>query len=271
MLAYDALVEQAALRGMPITKMRGILREYLQILILKQIYRIEEGRKLYFTGGTYLRLLHNLKRFSEDLDFNTDVLKKKQFELLIRKVKTELKRLNIDSSIRFTHWGRLFSADLAFPSIEKAYNVVSKFSGSKGIVIKIETNQPKWKIEKDPRLISGFGEFYPCICTERSALFADKIDAFCKKSAGRHIYDIIFMLANRYPINCKILQSFGIKEEPLKVISDRIRNFSPLDLKKLAETLRLFLFDEKEADLIVNAPSALSSLIIKYNEKVGLS
>lgn len=264
MLTYDALIEQARLRGMPLTKMRGILREYLQILILKELYKTEEGRKLYFTGGTYLRLLLNLKRFSEDLDFNCDVLKKEQFESLVKKLKAELKRLNIDADVKFTHWGNIFSADLIFPAIEKAYNVVSEFSKGKGIVIKLESNRPKWKIKTVSEVISGFGEMYPCICTDKSALFADKIDAFSKKSRGRHIYDIMFMLANKYPIDNKILQSFGIKEEPLKVIADRIKSISAAELKKQAETLRLFLFEESEADLIINAPAVLVSLIAKY-------
>ena len=74
MLTYDSLIEQAQSRGMPPTKIRAILREYLQILILKQLYKTESGKKLYFTGGTYLRLIHNLKRFSEDLDFNTNTI-----------------------------------------------------------------------------------------------------------------------------------------------------------------------------------------------------
>lgn len=264
MLTYDALIEQARLREMPLTKMRGILREYLQVLILKEVYKTQEGRKLYFTGGTYLRLLKNLKRFSEDLDFNTSALKKGQFELLVKKLKTELKRINIDMEIKFTHWGNIFSADLIFPAIEKAYGVVSRFSGAKGIVIKLESNRPKWKVKTSSEVISGFGELYPCVCTDTSALFADKIDAFSKKSRGRHIYDIMFMLAEKYSVDDKILRSFGIKEGPLKAILDRAGSFSPSDLKKQAETLRLFLFDESEADLIINAPMVLSSLIAKY-------
>lgn len=86
------------------------LREYLQVLILKEIYKLDEGRKLYFTGGTYLRLAHNFKRFSEDLDFNTHSLKKPAFEILFKRVGAELKRLNIEASVRFDHWDNILSA-----------------------------------------------------------------------------------------------------------------------------------------------------------------
>lgn len=103
MLTYDALIEQAKLRGMPPTKVRGILREYLQILILKELYKISLSEKLYFTGGTYLRLIHNLKRFSEDLDFNAPKISTTEFENTINRLLVELKRLAIKSRTQFTH------------------------------------------------------------------------------------------------------------------------------------------------------------------------
>ena len=70
MLELEALAAEAKQRGMPSSKMRGILREYLQVLILKELYKLPDGKKLLFTGGTYLRLVHQTKRFSEDLDFS---------------------------------------------------------------------------------------------------------------------------------------------------------------------------------------------------------
>lgn len=261
MLTYDSLIEQAKSREMPSTKIRGILREYLQILILKELYRTEAGRKLYFTGGTYLRLVHSTKRFSEDLDFNTNKITKEEFENLLKNVKKELKRTGLESHIVFAHWGNVYVSKLIFPDVERMYNVVSKYSKKKGIMIKVETNNSKWKIKNETQIISGFGEFYPCICTDRSVLFADKIDALTKKNRGRHLYDIMFMLSNKFPISKSILRALGIKKEPLKVISDKVKSLSKEELKKQAEILRPFLFEESEADLITNAHHIIPSLI----------
>ncbi|MGD2279216.1 MAG: nucleotidyl transferase AbiEii/AbiGii toxin family protein, partial [Candidatus Omnitrophota bacterium] len=199
MLTYEALIEQAKAREMPVTKIRGILREYLQFLILKELYNNKYGKKLYFTGGTYLRVVHNIKRFSEDLDFNTDKITKKEFELLLETIKNELKRTGIECKVRFSHRGRIYISSLIFPAIEELYKAKSKYSRKEGIVIKVETNNPKWKIKRETPVISGFGEIYPIICTEIGALFADKIDALLKKNRGRHLYDLIFMLSNKYP------------------------------------------------------------------------
>jgi hypothetical protein len=267
MLTYGALLEQAETRGMPITKLRGILREYLQILILKELSKAEAGGKLYFTGGTYLRLAHNLKRFSEDLDFNASGIAVKEFEGLAEKLRKELKRQGINCHCRFKHWGNIYAADLAFPDIEKAYNITSKFSGQGGIIIKIETNRPKWKIKKEPQVISGFGELYPCLCTDVATLFADKIDALNKKERARHLYDIIFLLANSYPLDKKALSALGIKSDPLEIIAQRVMGFSNADLKKQAESLRPFLFEEADAALISNARQIVSSLLKKYRRQ----
>ena len=119
MLTYDSLIEQGKSRGLPPTKIRGILREYLQILIMKQLCKNGSQGKLYFTGGTYLRLVHDIKRFSKDLDFNTNKMTKKEFENLIENVKNELKRLGIESKIKFAHWDNVYVSKLIFPEIEK--------------------------------------------------------------------------------------------------------------------------------------------------------
>lgn len=264
MLTYDSLIEQAKLREMPPTKTRGILREYLQILILKELCRTESGKKLYFTGGTYLRFVHNLKRFSEDLDFNTNTITKREFESLLKTIGIELKRVGVEPQVKFAHWGNVYVSKLIFPTIERTYNVISKYSKKKGIIIKVEANKIKRKIKTETEVISGFGELYPCICTDKGILFADKIDALMKKNRGRHIYDIMFMLSNRHPINKNALKTLGITRPPLKVISDRIKQLSKSELKKQAETLRPFLFDGGDADLVINAKDIIPPLLDKY-------
>ncbi|MCG2692048.1 nucleotidyl transferase AbiEii/AbiGii toxin family protein, partial [Microgenomates group bacterium] len=49
----------------------SVFREILQIAWLNQFYRLPAGRRVWFKGGTCLKLLYGSNRFSEDLDFNT--------------------------------------------------------------------------------------------------------------------------------------------------------------------------------------------------------
>jgi len=268
MLTYDSLLEQAKNRGMPPTKIRGILREYLQVLILKELSKLSGAKKLYFTGGTYLRLAYNLKRFSEDLDFNLYSVRRLEFEALLKKVNSGLRKTGIECLTEFSHWGKSYVARMVFPEIEKAYSAVSKYSKKEGIMIKVETNLRGFRDMPETRVISGFGEFYPCVCASVGALFADKIDALGKKERGRHIYDAMFMLSNNFPVDIRILKVLGIKEDPLEAIDKRIARFSPEELKKQAESLRPFLFEENEADLVVGAREVIPQLLDKYRKAV---
>jgi hypothetical protein len=266
MLSFDALKEQARIRGMPATKMRGVLREYLQVLILKAICGGKLAQQLYFTGGTYLRMVHNLKRFSEDLDFNAKNISVKAFEGSVNELKIELGRVNALCSVEFGHWNGLMVAKLIFPDIEDCYGIESKHKKKKGIIIKLEAYKPKWKLTGETEVISGYGETYPCLCTDRTALFADKIDAFLKKGMARHLYDIIFMLSQQFGVNRSVARKLGISGDPLEAFASYVQACSKPDLRKRAEALRPFLFEEGEADLVANAHLIIPKLIQKYKK-----
>jgi predicted nucleotidyltransferase component of viral defense system len=250
---------------MPGNKTRVVLREYLQVLILKELYRLEAGKKFFFTGGTYLRLVHRAKRFSEDLDFNAARLTKTEFEGTLKKVVSSIKKEGLESRLEFDHWQNLWVARVVFPAIESFYGVVSKYSRKEGILIKVEVNRPGWKIKPETLMVSGFGQMYPVVCTQRGALFADKIDALIKKNRARHLFDIMFMLTQKYPMDEQVLKALGIKGPPLEAILKRVQSFSQAELKHQAETLQPFLFDENEAQLLVHAKIIVPQLIKQYS------
>ena len=60
-----ALVSRLSDQGQALNR----LREYLQSLVLVSLHECEAFRCLAFVGGTALRILYGLPRFSEDLDF----------------------------------------------------------------------------------------------------------------------------------------------------------------------------------------------------------
>lgn len=269
MITFEALMNEAKERGMPGGKTRGILREYLQVLALKELYKTPAGKCLYFTGGTYLRLVHGSRRFSEDLDFNAVKLKKKDFEDAVRFIAKALLKEGFVVKTEFKYRRKLLIGGLIFPDAEEKYGIVSKYSKKEGIVLKVEANLPSWKVVPETLLISGFGQMFPVFCTQKEALFSDKIDALIKKNRARHLYDIIFMLSKEYPIDAKILKLFGIAKNPLTVIKERVDSFTTAELKKQAEDLRPFLFDETEAELLINAKTIISQLIEKYKSNKG--
>ena len=58
-------------RGLSESVIRLGLKEYLQDIILFAIYNDQDLKNLIFYGGTCLRKLYQLNRFSEDLDFES--------------------------------------------------------------------------------------------------------------------------------------------------------------------------------------------------------
>lgn len=63
----------------------SILREYIQIRFLNELYSLPDSGKLVFKGGTALRLLFESNCFSEELDFTT-TLEESDIKMIIEKV-----------------------------------------------------------------------------------------------------------------------------------------------------------------------------------------
>jgi len=263
MLSLEALRENSEKRGMPASKMRGVLREYIQIILLKALYSIPEGRRYYFTGGTYLRLVYGTKRFSENLDFNGKNIEKKDFESVAKKLAAEAENNGLKALVDLSSRDNLLIANLSFPQVEKEYGIISKY-GKSGIVIKLDMNRPKWKIYPETNVVSGYGITTPVICTQKGALFADKIDALLKKDRARHLFDIIYMLSEKFPVDEKVMKYLGLKGSPFDLILERVNGLSEKKLKMYVDQLKPFLFDELDAALILNAKAILPGLISKY-------
>lgn len=58
---------------------KHMLKEYVQLLVLDILSTSPSVRKLAFIGGTSLRLLKGIDRFSEDLDFDCKGLSNEAF------------------------------------------------------------------------------------------------------------------------------------------------------------------------------------------------
>jgi predicted nucleotidyltransferase component of viral defense system len=56
-----------------------MLKEYFQYKILDIIFSSKWAQKLSLIGGTNIRIIHGIERFSEDLDFDTFNLSREEF------------------------------------------------------------------------------------------------------------------------------------------------------------------------------------------------
>ena len=74
---------------------RYILKEYLQLIILDHLANTPYISKIAFIGGTNLRLIQGIDRFSEDLDFDCKQMGEKDFNDMTDSVIHYLKLNNI--------------------------------------------------------------------------------------------------------------------------------------------------------------------------------
>ena len=77
------------------------LREYLQAFIMRSLHESEAGRAVAFVGGTALRFLEDLPRFSEDLDFSRVSDDGYEPVRWFEKLKRDLHFAGFDSTIRW--------------------------------------------------------------------------------------------------------------------------------------------------------------------------
>ncbi|MFZ2454997.1 MAG: nucleotidyl transferase AbiEii/AbiGii toxin family protein [Candidatus Altiarchaeia archaeon] len=261
MLSYESVIREAEARNMPREKIRGIVREYLQVIMLKHLYRSAYAGNFYFMGGTSLRLLYGLRRFSEGLDYNLKGLGKKGFEECAETIRKDLLKEGIPSELSFSHRDTLFIAEYSFKGIMEEYGVTDKRGE---LVIKFEANKPAYKLETETGVVSGYGELFIVNAMSKGSVFADKIDALRNKKIGRHVYDILFLLSKKFPVDRTLLKENGIKAEPKEALKEVFSGITDAKLIELAEKIKPFLFDPKEQELVRNAKIAVSNLASGY-------
>ena len=73
-----------------------MVKEYIQLLILDFLSNSHWVKKLVFIGGTNLRLVKGIDRFSEDIDFDSKNLPADEFIKMTQDVVLFLKRFGFD-------------------------------------------------------------------------------------------------------------------------------------------------------------------------------
>jgi len=255
------------------------LREILQEIVLLGLYDAGFFKHAAFYGGTALRILHNLPRFSEDLDFSLlesnqefnlkpyeeaiiDTLKAFGFEVTI-----EIKEKNNSSAIA--------SAFVKGNTVEHLINInapkdiTNKIHKEKTVKIKLEvdTNPPLdfetqnvIRLTPRPFSINAF---------TLESLYAGKMHAIlCRawstRPKGRDWYDLVWYIANdveldskhlkaRLSQSCKYLEENSIKiprvlnkENIKKLLLHRIET---LDVAKAKNDVQPFIKDIRECEL----------------------
>jgi len=230
---------------------KNLLREYLQYVILDIIYSSEYGRRLVFMGGTAIHIIHGIRRFSEDLDFDNKGLSKEDFEGLSQNVLRKLELYGYSVEIQ-NRYGGAFHCFVKFPGIFYHHGISGHLREKLIIQIDSEPQNVDYKAERV--ILNKFDIFLKINSVPPEVLLAQKILAILNRPRpmGRDFYDAIFLFSKTNPDfnflkeKMELKESINIEEIGEKLLSKCER----INFKKLIEGVKPFLFYPSEAEKI---------------------
>ncbi|MCI0550587.1 MAG: nucleotidyl transferase AbiEii/AbiGii toxin family protein [Anaerolineae bacterium] len=177
---------------------RNMAREYLQALILQSLQRAGAMTALAFHGGTALRFLYSLPRFSEDLDFalegNTTAY---GFRAYLQTIQKDLNLQGYDVSVKTSDQKTVHSAFLRFNGLPYELDLSPHRDETLAVKVEVDTNPPK-----GAGLEASIVRRHVLLNLQhhnRASLLAGKLHAILQRPflKGRDVYDLIWYLSDR--------------------------------------------------------------------------
>lgn len=261
------LLKERFSKGMSSEEKLNRSRELLQLLVLKIMYDKDWFDQLAFTGGTALRVLFDLRRFSEDLDFSLINKKGYDFQRFVGQVKSEISLNGLTLEARPKDEKTVHSTLLKFPGLPHRLGISPLKDQILSIKIEIDTNPPRG---------GGVGTtvvnktyLFTVRHLDLPSLFATKICAcfYRKYQKGRDFYDFLWYLGKRVVPNYPLLnnaieqmqgRSPGISAENIQDFL--LEKLKRVELKSLAADVERFLEDKSELKLFAKTET-LKSII----------
>lgn len=233
------------------------LREFLQILCLKIIHDKGYFKNMAFVGGTALRLLYDLRRFSEDLDFS--VIKEKGYDFpdIISGLEYELKLFGLKIETKNSIQKTVQSSFIKFPYLLNDLGLSNIREHKISIKIEVDSKPPKgWSTETS---LLNKTYIFNILHFGLPSLYATKLHAcfFRKFVKGRDFYDLLWYLGRKIKPNFILLNN-AIKQtegKDLKLDEDKLNTFLLEKLKKIdfayvRKDVERFLEDKNEVGLL---------------------
>ena len=118
------------------------VREYLQILSLKILFYHNFFNNFAFVGGTALRIIYDLRRFSEDLDFSLVNKKNYSFKNVTEILEKELNRYGLKIELARRENSTVNICMLKFAGLLSELKISSIKEQKLSIKIEVDTNPP---------------------------------------------------------------------------------------------------------------------------------
>ena len=239
---------------------RNVVREYLQARVLRAMQGAGAMIALAFQGGTCLRFLYSLPRYSEDLDFALEG-NREAYDLAkyLKAVRAELAAENYRVELRIRQSRTVHGAFARFPGLLHELGLSAHRSETLAIRVEVDTNPPRGagcEITLVRRHVT-----LRLFHHDRASLLAGKLHAVLERGypKGRDLYDLIWYLSdpdwpapNLSLLNAALHQT-GWKGDRLTARSwtgPVVERLATLNWERALADVRPFLEEQDEIDLV---------------------
>ncbi len=235
------------------------MREYLQAYILRVMHDEGVFRSTAFLGGTALRFLYDLPRFSEDLDFSSTGKQSFSFQSLVKKIIFELSSAGYNVSAAYNDKKTVNSAFIKFSDLMFEAGISSLKSQKFSIKVEIDNNPPKGA-DFTTQIVN---KFFPIsfLSYNVESLLAGKLHALVsrKYTKGRDYFDLGWYLSKWKGIEPNfILLENALKQTGWTRDFPKKSNWRDLicgvvektDWKKIKQDVESFLENPSDLDIL---------------------
>ncbi len=238
---------------------KHILKEYLQLMILDYLSSTPYIQKVVLIGGTNLRLVKGIDRFSEDLDFDCKELSKDEFFEMTNGVIRFLERsgLRLEAKDKENPKLTAFRRNIHFP--ELLFDLGLSGHREERFLIKIESQDQRVVYPPVTTNIMGCGFFFPFPVPSDGVLCSMKIAAMLARSKGRDFYDLMLLLSQAKPDYVFLSKRCGIDNlhEFKQATTELLKT---VDLKKKQMDFEHLLFNKSNSGKILRFGEFVDSL-----------
>lgn len=236
----------------------NVLREYTQALVLRSLHESEAFTKIAFVGGTALRFLEQLPRFSEDLDFSLTDSSGYAPEAWLRKVKRDLELGGFDCELTLSTKKTVHAAWVRLVGLLAAAGLAARPEQKLAIKIEIDTQPPA-----GAEVLRSVVTHHTTFVVRHHAitsLMAGKVHALLTRPypRGRDWFDLIWYRSRRPPVepNLDLLQN-ALDQTQGEARVDAARwltlvrkRLARLDIDALIRDVRPFVERAADRDLV---------------------
>jgi len=253
---------EALIRPHDPLRARNVVREYLQARVLLAMQRAGAMTALTFQGGTCLRFLHSLPRYSEDLDFALEG-SREAYDLpkYLKAVRADFGAESYRVELRIREHRAVHAAMARFPGLLHELGLSPHRSEALAIGIEVDTRPPDGadcEISLVRRHVT-----LRLFHHDRASLLAGKLHAVLQRgyAKGRDLYDLIWYLTdpdwpapNLSLLNAALRQTgwTGAELTARSWTEPVVERLEALDWERATADVRPFLEEQGDIDLITS-------------------